>query len=75
MDKTEVRTDDGNHKPSQKNQGVHTPSAPTGSWENLRRPDQHRRLIGDYEYLTDTGGVMSRIAVIGIMLHRPAYEE
>ena len=33
------------------------------------RPDRHRRLSKDYEYLTDTGGTM-----IGIMLHRLAPE-
>lgn len=42
----------------------------TSAWLN-----QHRRLSKDYEYLTDTSGVMIRIAMIGIMLHRPAYEE
>ena len=42
----------------------------TSAWLN-----QHRRPGRDYEYLTDTGGVMIRIATIGIMLHRPAYEE
>ena len=42
----------------------------TFAWLN-----QHRRPGRDYEYLTDTGGVMIRIAMIGIMLHRSAYEE
>ncbi|NJL59881.1 MAG: hypothetical protein HC887_09785 [Desulfobacteraceae bacterium] len=36
--------------------------------------NQHRRLSGDYEYLTDTGEVMIQIAMIGIMLHRPVPE-
>ena len=41
----------------------------TSAWLN-----QHRRLGRDYGYLTDTGGIMLRIAMIGIMLHRLAHE-
>lgn len=42
----------------------------TFAWLN-----QHRRLSKDYEYLTDTSEVMIQIAMIGIMLHRLAYEK
>lgn len=37
-------------------------------------PGQHRRLSRDYEFLTDTSGVMIQLAMIGIMLHRLAPE-
>lgn len=42
----------------------------TFAWLN-----QHRRLSKDYEYLTDTSEVIIQIAMIGIMLHRLAYEK